>query len=213
MSTDFIEAHHILDNIRAADLDHPAWNRADPISITHYWSGEAAPPQRHAQAWLLWSDQALQVRFQGPQHEPLIVSENPQTRSKTLGLWDRDVCEVYLAPNAAEPNRYFEFEAAPTGEWVDLALRHTQAGRETDFEFSSAMSAAARITDENIMIGIRIPWSVHIPRPQPDDRWRVNLFRCVGKDPNRGYLAWRPTYASEPNFHSPEAFGELRFKK
>jgi alpha-galactosidase len=213
MSIDFIEAQYVRPDIQAADFDNAGWAAAKSISITRYWSGDAAPPQRHARAWLLWSDQALHVRFQGPQHEPRIVNPNPQTQSKTLGLWDRDVCEIYLAPEAADPNRYFEFEAAPTGEWVDLALRHTQAGRETDFEFRSGMSAAARIDDEQIMIGICIPWSEHLPRPQAGDCWRVNLFRCVGKDPNRGYLAWRPTYTSEPNFHSPAAFGELRFKK
>jgi hypothetical protein len=40
-----------------------------------------------------------------------------------------------------------------------------------------------------------------------------DLLRCVGKDPTRGYLAWRPTKTKEPAFQHLEAFGELRFEK
>ena len=50
-----------------------------------------------------------------------------------------------------------------------------------------------------------------IPQPQQGDRWRVNLFRCVGKDPDRGYLAWQPTKMPKPGFHLPEVFGWLIF--
>jgi hypothetical protein len=39
----------------------------------------------------------------------------------------------------------------------------------------------------------------------------VNLCRCVGEDPDRGYLAWRPTHTAEPNFHVPTAFGTIVF--
>jgi len=46
--------------------------------------------------------------------------------------------------------------------------------------------------------------------PEPE-RWRVNLFRCVGKDPDRGYLAWQSTRTPKPNFHVPQVFGWLVF--
>jgi len=207
-----IEATHAAADIEAAELDHPVWSQTARIPITRYWSGEAAPASRYAEARVVWSEAALHVRFACPQDEPLVVSPNPQMARKTLGLWDRDVCEIFIAPDLAEPNNYFEFEAAPTGEWVDLAIRMTSAGRETDFNFHSGMTAATRIGDDGIVVAMRIPWSERIPQPQSGERWRVNLFRCVGSDPTRGYLAWRPTYAAEPSFHSPEVFGWLVFK-
>ena len=210
-SSDTIEAYHLAEDISVNDLSHNAWNQARPIPITQYWSGDPAPPSRHAEAQLVWSEAAFNVRFTYPQKEPLVVSSNPQTSSKTLGLWDRDVCEVFIAPDPNEPNSYFEFEAAPTGEWVDLAIRITATGRETDFAFHSGMTSAARIQGERIVVGIRIPWSERIPKPHPGDKWRVNLFRCVGSDPTRGYLAWHPTYTPEPSFHTPDVFGSLMF--
>jgi len=73
------------------------------------------------------------------------------------------------------------------------------------------MTAAARVEKERITIAMRIPWNHWIHEPQKDERWRVNLFRCVGKDPDRGYLAWQPTKTPKPAFHLPQVFGELVF--
>jgi hypothetical protein len=206
-----IVARYIPEPMQADEFDHPAWEACQPVQIEHYWSGEPAPASRHAEARVCWSDEALHVRFVGAQHEPLIVAENPVTTEKTLGLWDRDVCEIFVAPDAAHPERYFEFEAAPTGEWVDLGIVVRPSGRETDWDFKSGMIAAAKVAAESLQIGIRIPWSSAIPKPEQSDEWRANVFRCVGPEAPDRYLAWRPTRTPEPNYHVPEAFGVLRF--
>jgi hypothetical protein len=206
-----VRAIHISSDVAIDDFDSSLWFRSPPVRIARYWSGQAAPASRHAEARLLWSNSALHVRFVCPQQESLIVSPTPQTTEKTLGLWDRDVCEIFVAPDPATPNQYFEFEAAPTGEWVDLAIMKNADGRDTDFAFRSGMTAAAALKAEQIFVAMRIPWSDKLPQPKLGDRWGINLFRCVGSDPNRGYVTWRPTYAPEPNFHHPEVFGWLLF--
>jgi hypothetical protein len=208
-----IVANYIGKSIAAGEFDHAAWDNCMPVKIERLWSGDPARGSRHAEARLCWSDEALHVRFVGEQHEPLVVADSPITDRKTLGLWDRDVCEIFVAPDPAHPERYFEFEAAPTGEWVDLGLVVTSTGRETDWDFNSGMEAAARIEPKSVKIGIRIPWSDAIPKPAKGDVWRVNVFRCVGPEAPERYLAWRPTHAPEPNYHVPEAFGTLRFDR
>ena len=206
-----IVAQYVNHPLAVVEFEAEAWQRCQPIKIEHYWSGEPAPAARHAEARICWSDEALHVRFAGAQHEPLIVAENPRIDQKTLGLWDRDVCEIFLAPDAANPARYFEFEAAPTGEWIDLGITVRPGGRETDWEFASGFTTAAKLEGERLLIGMRIPWSDAIPKPAMGDVWRVNLFRCVGPEAPERYLAWLPTGTPEPNFHVPEVFGELRF--
>ena len=205
-----IQARYTPRDLAAAEFDDPEWATAQSIPITRRWSGENAPPSQHTEARLIWTSQALCVRFDGRQSEALVVSAQPQVETKTIGLWDRDVCEIFVAPDAQRPARYFEFEAAPTGEWVDLAINLTPEGRETEPEFHSGMTTAARLVDEQLTIMMRIPWSDSLPQPQPGDKWRVNLFRCVGKGDER-YLAWQPTYTPSPNFHVPEFFGWLEF--
>ncbi len=206
-----VKAQYAVLDLRADQLDHPEWQRAQPVQIRHYWSGEAAPQERWADARLLWSDKALAVRFVCVQKEPMVVSFNSQTATKTLGLWDRDVCEIFLAPDPTDVHRYFEFEAAPTGEWIDLAISWKQDGRETDSTFESGMTVAAKTENELVTIGMRIPWSDSICKPVGGDQWRVNLFRCVGAGENRGYLSWQPTLTQKPNFHVPEVFGCVTF--
>ena len=207
-----IEARHTASDLKVADLKSAEWSKGQRVQIDRYWSGAEAPPGRRAEAVILWSSKALHLRFVCPQTEPLVVSSNPQTAKKTMGLWDRDACEIFIAPDPAVVERYVEFEAAPTGEWLDVAIHWTRERRESDWEFNSHMTAAAKIEKNRVTIGMRIPWNHWIHEPQPGERWRVNLFRCVGSDPGRGYLAWQPTRTPEPNFHVPQVFGWLVFK-
>ena len=206
-----IVANYIGESIAAGEFDHAAWDNCEPVKVEHFWSGDPAPASRHAEARLCWSDDALHVRFVGEQHEPLIVADNPITDRKTIGLWDRDVCEIFVAPDRAHPERYFEFEEAPTGEWLDLGIVVTPTGRETDWDFNSGMTTASKLEGDKLTVGIRIPWSEAIQKPAKGDVCRVNVFRCVGPEAPDRYLAWQPTRAPEPNYHVPEAFGELRF--
>jgi hypothetical protein len=197
-------------NISVGDFEHPAWATAQPAYIHRYWSGADAPPSRHAEARIIWSADGLTVRFECEQTEPLLVNPGPKLNEKTTGLWERDVCEFFVAPDPAQPNRYLEFEVAPTGEWLDLAIELTDGVRHTDWEFHSGMTAAARVAGEQVMIGMCLPWSESLPQPQVGSVWRANLFRCIGLGAER-YLAWQPTGTLQPNFHVPEAFGRLEF--
>ena len=207
-----VEAVRGAAEVRADDFDNEAWGRARPARVERYWSGEAAPPEKHAEARIVWTDEALTVRFDCRQEGPLVVAPSPNLSEKTIGLWERDVCEIFVAPDARSPERYFEFEAAPTGEWLDLAIHWRPGGRETDWRFRSRMSAAARTAEGAFTVAMRIPFRPLGARPRPGARWRANLFRCVGTDPLLRYLAWQPTHAEQPNFHVPERFGWLHFK-
>ncbi|HLL74548.1 MAG TPA: carbohydrate-binding family 9-like protein [Pyrinomonadaceae bacterium] len=205
-----VEAHGVAHDLSAGDLDHAAWEDARPVGIARLWSGEDAPPARHAESRLLWTADALLVRFVCRQEEPLIVNAAPEVHRKTIGLWDRDVCELFVAPHAHAPQRYFEFEVAPTGEWLDLALEKTAGGRVTDWDYSSGMTVAARAGEGQLTLAMRVPFAALGRKPARNDVWRANLYRCVGAGWSR-YLAWLPTYTPEPNFHVPEKFGRLKF--
>lgn len=210
MSDTFI-AKHISEDFSVEDFNNINWNKAESVQIKKYWSGEDAPIAKQAEVRSLWSDDFLYVRFYCNQEEPLVVSNNPQTESKTLGLWDRDVCEVFIAPNVDKPNHYFEFEAAPTGEWVDLEIYFSAKERETNREYESGMKTYSKAEENKVTTVIRIPFSSLNAKPKKGERWRVNLFRCVGEGETR-YLAWQPTQTETPNFHVPEKFGWVYFQ-
>lgn len=193
------------------DFQNSAWKTAGRVDVDRNWNGSASTAGRKMRIQLLWSETALYVRFEAVQNEPLVVNDKPQLAKKTMQLWDRDVCEIFIAPDKNEPRRYFEFEVAPTGEWIDLAIDLTSGKRVTDWEYRSGMESAAKIEKNRIVMAMKIPWTAFGKKPKPGEIWLGNIFRCVGVEPDRGYLAWQPTMTEMPNFHVPEKFGTFTF--
>ncbi len=202
---------YIKKDFPIGELDHKSWENSDEILVDKYWSGANAPDGRHFRAKLLWSDAAFYVRFEANQSEPLVVSDAPNLKSKTKGLSDRDVCEIFLAPNEDEPRKYLEFEIAPSGEWIDLGIHQKEDERITDWDYSSGMESTAKIEKDKVWMAIKIQWKAFGKTPKNGEKWKGNIFRCVGSGETRGYLAWQPTMAKTPNFHVPEKFGEFEF--
>lgn len=211
--TKSLQISFLRSDIAVDDFDSPKWETGSSALISQYWSGKEAPIGRHTTARVLWTDEFLYAKFDASQVEPLVVSDRPDTSKKVIGLWETDVCEIFIAPNKTERNKYFEFEIAPTGEWIDLAIEATPIERNTDWDYESQMEAAARIDTDKVVMAIKIPFSALGKTPKAGDVWLGNLFRCVGKGETRGYLAWSPTKTERPNFHVPEAFGEFKFVK
>jgi hypothetical protein len=208
-----LKIKHIDRDFDIADTSNTIWDLAENVPINRYWSGAVAPEGRRATAKILWSDNAFYVRFEANQTEPLVISDAPDTSKKTIGLWDRDVCEIFIAPDLTKPNKYFEFEIAPTGEWVDLGIEVLPTKRNRDDNYNSDMESVSHIDHGKITMIMRIEWKAFGRSPKAGDRWRGNLFRCVGKDPDRGYLAWQPTLTKEPAFHVPDKFGLFEFTR
>lgn len=212
--TDKIKIAHVENDFLIGELDNKSWKRANNVEICKYWSGENASDSRRFKAKLLWSKTALYVRFETNQAEPLIVSDAPNLKTKTKGLWNRDVCEIFLAPNKAEFRKYFEFEIAPTGEWIDLGIHQRSDERIIDWDYDSGMQSAARIEKNKVVTAIKVEWKAFgKTTPKAGDSWLGNILRCVGAGATRGYLTWQPTLTKEPSFHIPEKFGEFQFVK
>lgn len=204
---------YVKNDFAVSELENKTWKKAEDVLIDKYWSGENAPKGRQFKAKLLWSDAAIYVRFEANQSEPLVVSETPNLATKTRGLWDRDVCEIFLAPNKEEPRKYFEFEIAPNGEWIDLGIHQKINERITDWDYASGMKSFAKIEKDKVWMAIKVEWQAFGKTPKAGDVWLGNIFRCVGTGETRGYLAWSPTLTNQPAFHVPEKFGEFVFVK
>ena len=209
---DKIKVAYTEKDFSVVELNNKAWKQASEVLIDKYWSGENAPVGRQFRTKLLWSKNALYIRFEANQSEPLIISESANLKTKTRGLWDRDVCEIFLAPNKSEPRKYFEFEIAPNGEWIDLGIYQKPDERITDWNYNSGMKSKAVIEKDKVIMAIKVDWEAFGKTPKSGDVWLGNVFRCVGTGNTRGYLAWSPTFTKEASFHVPEKFGEFIFE-
>jgi alpha-galactosidase len=185
------------------------WEKAQAIRFERDWRGERSDPQRATEVCLLWNEQTLYVRFVSHYRE-LHVFPDARADGWRDELWDRDVAEAFLQPDASDARVYKELEVSPNGFWIDLNI--TRGKKE---EMRSGLRrrviqnpAALRWTAE-----LAVPMRSLTPEFDPKRSWRANFFRVEGKVEPRFYSTWSPTLTVKPNFHVPEAFGHLVFRE
>jgi hypothetical protein len=124
---------------------------------------------------------------------------------------------MFLGDDWSNIQHYREFEIAPTGDRIDLAI--DLAAKTYDHTWDSGWQTEARI-DKDAKVwyaAARIPLSaVTGKHVKAGDKWRANLYRIdgLGADPVRHFMCWQPTCVQnrDPN-HVPEHFGTLIFGK
>lgn len=190
-------------------ISDPIWSGIPEHLISTDWKGDLCEPSRHFHFQLGWNETFLFARFRAKRNDECVISSTPDLTTKTLGLWDRDVCEIFVASALKTPKEYFEFEIAPTGEWIDLKIKFEGKKRVTEADYSSnGIFETETQGDEDLMM-ISIPWESVGFAPSSGKTIKGNVFRCTGSEPGRGYLALWPTRSEYPNFHVPEVFGEF----
>jgi hypothetical protein len=161
-----------------------------------------------------WTDANLYLLFKCP-YKVLNLFLPPNNREAHVGLWDRDVVEMFLGYDWKNIRRYREFEIAPTGDWIELAIDLDR--KSYDHSWRSGWHTMARIDDAQRAwyAAAQIPLSSVSPEPVRDGtKWRGNLYRIdgLGPDSQRHFMCWQPTCAGKRDSnHVPEHFGTLVF--
>jgi alpha-galactosidase len=194
----------------SVDAAHPAaeWQRAQPAVFCSDWQGTQPDEQRETAVRVLWSSQALYLRFECRYRE-LYVCEVSDSNGRRDHLWDRDVAEAFLQPDPAQAHNYREFEVSPNGMWIDLDIF---PGGHADLK--SGLQKSVFLDEKGLRWAaeLAIPIKALTPSFDPKAVWRANFYRVEGKQEPRAYLAWQATGTPQPNFHVPSAFGSLRFE-
>lgn len=163
-----------------------------------------------------WTDSHLYLLFSCP-YEVLNLFLPARHGADRDKLWDRDVVEMFLGDDWRNIRHYREFEIAPTGDWVDLAIDLDHEGEGE--KWNSGWNTSARIDEpgRTWYAAARIPLkSVSASPVTAGTRWRMNLYRIDGRGPDavRHFMCWQQTCVKDrdPN-HVPENFGTLVFTK
>jgi PQQ-dependent dehydrogenase (methanol/ethanol family) len=198
----------------SADPSSPVWRTAGVTSISKDCSKQIDYSDLSTQVRSFWTATHLYLLFSCPYKELnlFLPAQGGGPRNK---LWDRDVVEMFLGDDWTNVRHYREFEIAPTGDWIDLAIDLDH--ESYDQSWRSGWTTAARI-DEAAHVwyaAARIPLSAVSKSPvKPGTKWRANLYRIegLGPDTQRHFLCWQPTCVvnRDPN-HVPENFGTLVF--
>jgi alpha-galactosidase len=186
-----------------------AWEKAPPVQFSSDWQGKNADPLRETQVQLLWTPDALYLRFLA-RYRSITVFTDAESDGRRDRLWEHDVAEVFLQPPEWSGRQYKEFEVSPNGFWIDLDI-----GRGEKQDLQSGLRRRAKVDEQNKtwMAELVLPMKSLTAEFDPARAWRVNFFRVEGPSEPRFYSAWQPTGTPAPNFHVPDAFGRLAFEK
>jgi hypothetical protein len=173
-------------------------------------------PKLKTEVRAFYTDTDLYLLFVSPYTELNLWLPSDPTKDH-LKLWDRDVVEFFLGDDWTDIKHYREFEIAPTGDWVDLAIDLGKEKYEANWE--SGWQRQGRIDEANKVwyAAAKVPLKSVSDHPvKPGTKWRANLYRIdgLGEDPQRHFMCWQPTCVvnRDPN-HVPEHFGTLVFTK
>ena len=184
-----------------------SWEWAAPLRFNADWQGKNAAPERETEVRLLWTPEILFLRFRA-RYRTITVFADAEANGRRDQLWDRDVAEAFLQADHSNVRRYKEFEVSPNGFWIDLDIA---PGEKHDLKSGLKRRVVLNEAQKAWIAELVIPMKCLVAKFDPGLAWRVNFYRVEGAQEPRFYSAWKPTGTQMPNFHVPEAFGELIF--
>ncbi len=200
--------------------DESVWAERERTNIDRDWMGRSMLREKGigwknlTQVVSLWTDEWLLFRFDC-WYDVLNIDSSLASARTRRGLWERDVVEIFLRPEACED--YFEIEISPLGQWLDAHILSPRV--DVDYHWDSGLRLNVTVDSATKIwrVFAAIPFAPLVRgregagHPVAGEVWRMNLCRVAGEEPAREYLAWRPTLTPRPDFHVPASFGNLFF--
>jgi len=198
-------------------LDERAWRQAPIFSEFHFNAWKEGDKEKTV-ARMLWDDKNLYVAYYcHDKHISAHVTERHGPVSKD------DCVEIFVSPNPEKVRNYYTFEINAIGTMLNRARTDWWNGPPTwepegvryraSFQGESRKEESSE--DDHWIVEAAIPLknfvrdAPHTP-PRDGDRWRLNLQR-LGGITNAQASTWSPLPEGVQSFHTPEAFGSVRF--
>ncbi|MGV2339923.1 MAG UNVERIFIED_CONTAM: carbohydrate-binding family 9-like protein [Planctomycetaceae bacterium] len=184
-------------------LQEPEWQTAAVSRLEYNSLNSQARPDYSTAVRLLWSDTSLYISYECPYQQ--LTTFEPVSATERLGLWDRDVVELFVGSDTQQPRQYAEIEWPQTGETLDVLVDLPNK----NFQWSAAAQSAVSAWMQNSESGeskreFRLTSLTSQP-PAAGDRWKLNMYRMDRH--GQAALAFSPILAG--SFHTPARFGWL----
>ena len=194
-----------------AHAAEPQWDHVPyaGFDLGHRNAGPAEP-DRHTACRILWTPSFLYLRFDC-RYRTLTLFDRSAAGpgGRLMGVWKRDVAEAFIQPDPSHPHIYREFDIAPNGLWIDLAIGSHDPSWRSDARTSAAISPTHHTWRAEWAIPMRsLAADDSEYRAQPGAIWRLNLFRQEGLP--KDSFEW--SVSGAPTFHIPARFGYLVFR-
>ncbi len=198
------------------DLNKAFWSAAPRVSFDQEAFARTPYPQLETRVASRWTKRYLYLAF-WCHYETLNIFQGEDPAKERWGLWQKDAVEAFIAPDPRRTSHYFEFEVAPTNQWLDLEINLTKQPFNnpqwnSGFDHETRVDAARHLWTSEWRIPIASLTGSGI---KPDGDWRLNFYRSDGTAPHRRSLSWGalPRQLPQNSFHQPESFGILQFAR
>ena len=194
------------------NLDKPVWTNVRRVRFDEAAFTREPYPQAETVVASRWTARYLYLAF-WCHYQTLNVFEGEDPTPERWGLWEKDVVEAFIAPDASRSSHYYEFEIAPTNQWVDLEIDLTRqpfndVHWNSGFEHATYIDAARHIWTAELRIPVAALTQAGIHRGA---EWRINFYRSdgPGTDSQRRAMSWGalPKHLPQNSFHQPASFG------
>lgn len=183
----------------------PLWAGAPAVGWQTDYTG--APTGIETSARFVWNEGALYALFELSGAELNVDRSRPIT-SERPKLYEEDCVELFIGPDAARREHYYEIELGPFGHFFDLEIDRSAKSSKSEWSSGLQLRTTQDAAQKRAVIEARFSAPELMSALAAGARLPLALYRMEGKEPRR-YLAWRPPRTPKPNFHVPEGFGWL----
>ncbi len=200
-----------------AKLDERDWLQAPSVGDFNFPRLKDGTAEQTV-AKILWDDENLYVSwFSHDRHISASVTQRHGPVSKD------DCVEIFISPNPDKVKNYYTFEINAIGTMLNRARTDWWTGPPTwepeGVQYRTTFHGLSKKDespgDDHWIVEAAIPLknfsrdAAHT-QPRDGDRWRLNLQR-LGGITNAQASTWSPLPDGVRSFHTPEAFGWVRF--
>ncbi|MDB6032965.1 MAG: Amidohydrolase, partial [Verrucomicrobiales bacterium] len=186
-------------------LDEPEWQKSAPARVEYGSVKNDARPELATPVRVLYSDKFIYFGWECP-FTKVTVFDKPFTGPERMGLWEKDVVEVFIGSDLQKIGNYAEYEVAPNNEKLDVLCKLP----DKNFAWDGRCESAVKVDKKKkvFTVEMRFPiTAISSTTPKAGDRWRMNMYRY--DTASNAYLAW--SVVLKGSFHTPERFGVLQF--
>lgn len=175
----------------------------------------SGPARQQTKVRLCHDGRYLRVRFDC---DDLVIWGNYEKRDDPIYL--EEAVEVFIAPGADDPARYFEFEFSPDGVIWDGIISNPRldgSGFQADVAWNCKgvqWQAVRNDAQHTWHVWLALPLKELCGGGEIPKQWRANFYRIdrpknESNDALAEFSCWSPTYTSPASFHMPRHFGML----
>ncbi len=183
-------------------IEDSFWNEIESLKIDEFpWDGFET--NIHTTAKLVYSDEALTVRFETDEKNLRACTRND---GEPVCI---DSCiEFFFGP--ADRTKYINVEINPLGAMV-LGKNGT-VGRERYNNGREILDVTSLISKKAWMLQVSIPFDfIKENIGEIGKNFAGNFYKCGSDTGHKHYICWNYVETERPNFHSPQFFGDLIF--